>query len=117
MLDDYAYMPCTCLDAYEAPADLRYFKVAREIGDAMIARFYDPTSGGFFDTEANGNNPLGALVARRKPFQDSPTPAADPSAAIALLRLHACTNDASSREKAEQTLPVFAGLADQYCML
>ncbi|HTD24442.1 MAG TPA: thioredoxin domain-containing protein [Terriglobales bacterium] len=116
MLDDYAYMTCTCLDAYEATADLRYFKVAKEIGDAMIARFYDSTSGGFFDTEANGNDPLGALVARRKPFQDSPTPAADPSAAIALLRLHAYTNDTSYREKAEQTLEVFAGLAEQYGM-
>jgi len=116
MLDDYAYMVSACLDAYEATSDLRYFKVALEIGDAMIARFYDPASGGFFDTEISGQNHLGALAARRKPFQDAPTPAADPSATIALLRLHAYTNDSGYREKAEQTLEVFAGLAEQYGM-
>jgi len=116
MLDDYAYMVSACLDAYEATSELRYFKTAHEIGDAMIARFYDPTSGGFFDTEITGQNRLGALAARRKPFQDAPTPAADPSAAIALLRLHAYTNDLGYREKAEETLEVFAGLAEQYGM-
>jgi uncharacterized protein YyaL (SSP411 family) len=116
MLDDYAYMMIAALDAYEATSNLHHFTAAREIADAMIARFYDPAAGGFFDTEANGNNPLGALAARRKPFQDAPTPAADPSAAIALLKLHAYTNDASYREKAEQTLKVFAGLAEQYGM-
>jgi uncharacterized protein YyaL (SSP411 family) len=116
MLDDYAYMVSACLDAYEATSELRYFSRAREITDAMIARFYDVTSGGFFDTEMNGNNPLGALAARRKPFQDAPTPAADPSAAGALLRLHAYTNAPSYREKAEQTLKVFAGLAGEYGM-
>ena len=35
-------------------------------------------------------------------------------AAIALLRLHAYTNDASLREKAEQTIELIAGLAGQY---
>jgi uncharacterized protein YyaL (SSP411 family) len=116
MLDDYAYMVSASLDAYEAASELRYFHAARAIADAMIARFYDTAAGGFFDTETSGNNPLGALAARRKPFQDAPTPAADPSAAIALLRLHAYTNDPGYRDKAEQTLKVFAGLAEQYGM-
>ena len=57
---------------------------------------------------------LGALSARRKPFQDAPTPAGNPSAAIALLRLHAYTNDAKYRDKAEDTLEVFAGVAEQF---
>ncbi|MGH9677133.1 MAG: thioredoxin domain-containing protein, partial [Candidatus Acidiferrum sp.] len=115
MLDDYAYTVIACLDAYEATSDLRYFHFARKIGDAMIERFYDATGGGFFDCESE-DNALGALTARRKPFQDSPTPAADPSAAIALLRLYAFTQDESYREKAECTLEVFAGLAAQYGM-
>jgi uncharacterized protein YyaL (SSP411 family) len=54
------------------------------------------------------------LSTRRKPFQDSPTPAGNSVAAIALLRLHAYTTDDSYREKAEQTLEVFAGKAEQY---
>ena len=54
------------------------------------------------------------LSTRRKPFQDAPTPAGNPSAAIALLRLHAYTNDAKYREVAELTLAVFAGAAEQF---
>ena len=113
VLDDYAYTTIACLDAYEATADISYFHFARRIGDAMIARFYDATSGGFFDAESSAA-PLGALSARRKPFQDSPTPAGNSAAAIALLRLHGYTNAAEYREKAEETLEVFAGVAEQF---
>jgi uncharacterized protein len=117
LLDDYAFTACACLDAYEATSDLSYFNFARSIADAMIQRFFDAVSGGFFDTEimANGNSgSLGVLGTRRKPFQDSPTPAGNPVAAIALLRMHAYTNEASYRDKAEQTLEILAGLAGQY---
>ena len=38
---------------------------------------------------------LGVLSTRRKPLQDSPTPAGNPMAAIALLRLHHYTGDRS----------------------
>jgi uncharacterized protein YyaL (SSP411 family) len=116
MLDDYAYVVIACLDAYEATADLPYYKFGREIAEAMIARFYDETSSGFFDVERTDGAALGALTARRKPFQDAPTPAANPAAIIALLRLHAYTNDASHRDKAEATLEIFAGAAEQYGM-
>ncbi|MGA9758665.1 MAG: thioredoxin domain-containing protein [Candidatus Sulfotelmatobacter sp.] len=115
LLDDYAATALACLDAYEATADLSYFKFARAIGDAMIARFFDAVSGGFFDAEpaADGKN-LGVLATRRKPVQDSPTPAGNPMAAIALLRLHHYTGDNAYRDKAEQTLDTFAGVAEQF---
>ena len=115
LLDDYAYAVLACLDGYESTADLRYFKFGQEIANSMIARFYDETAGGFFDSELH-DGALGALSARRKPFQDSPTPAANPAAAIALLRLHGLTNTAEYRDKAEATLEVFAGMAEQYGM-
>ena len=51
MLDDYAFTALACLDAYEATADLSYFKFARSIVDSMVSRFFDSTSGGFFDSE------------------------------------------------------------------
>ena len=116
LLDDYAYTAIACLDAYEITGDLSYFRFAQHISDQMITRFADPTSGGFFDTEPplEERLKLGALSARRKPFQDAPTPAGTPCAAIALLRLHAYTNDARYREKAEETLEVFAGAAEQF---
>jgi uncharacterized protein YyaL (SSP411 family) len=83
----------------------------------MVERFFDATSGGFFDTEkpaAPDQKTLGVLGARRKPFQDSPTPAGNPVAAIALLRLHGYTNHPGYRDKAEQTIEVLAGLAEKY---
>jgi uncharacterized protein len=115
VLDDYASTVIACLDAYEATADLSYFKFAQSIADAMIARLYDATSGGFFDSElaADGRN-FGVLATRRKPLQDSPTPAGNPMAAIALTRLHGYTGDSGYREKAEQTLETFAGVAEQF---
>ena len=115
MLDDYAFTALACLDAYEATADLSYFKFAQAITDAMIARFFDATGGGFFDTEptADGKN-LGVLATRRKPLQDSPTPAGNPMAAILLVRLHHYTGEARYRDRAEQTLEAFAGVAEQY---
>jgi uncharacterized protein YyaL (SSP411 family) len=113
MLEDYAFTAVACLDAYEATADFSYYNIAKNIGDAMVERFFDPVGGGFFDTGRSENN-LGVLGTRRKPFQDSPTPAGNSVAAIALLRLHAYTNDDSYRDKAEQTIEVLGGLADKY---
>jgi len=115
LLDDYAFTALACLDAYETTADLSYFKFAHAIVDAMIARFCDATSGGFFDAQpaADGKS-LGVLATRRKPLQDSPTPAGNPMAAIALMRLHHYTGDAGYRDKAEQTLETFAGVAEQF---
>jgi uncharacterized protein len=116
VLDDYAFTAIACLDAYEATTDLSYFNFARRIADAMVEQFFDPVSGGFFDTGkiSSGEKVLGVLSTRRKPFQDSPTPAGNSVAAIALLRLHAYTNDKNMRDKAEQTIEVIAGLAPQY---
>jgi hypothetical protein len=116
LLEDYAFTALACLDAYEVTGAISYFKFAQQIADEMIRRFGDPTSGGFFDTEASLEEKLqlGALAARRKPFQDAPTPAGNPSAAIALLRLHAYTNETKYRDKAEDTLEVFAGAAEQF---
>jgi len=115
LLDDYAFTALACLDAYEATADLSYFKFAHSITDQMIARFYDAISGGFFDCEPAGDGQsLGVLATRRKPLQDSPTPAGNPMAAIALLRLYHYTGNADYRDKAEQTLEVFAGVAGQF---
>jgi len=115
MLEDYAFTALACLDAYEATADLSYFHFARAIGDEMISRFFDATSGGFFDSETTADGTKhGVLATRRKPLQDSPTPAGNPMAAIALLRLHHYTGEEKYRNKAEQTLETFAGVAEQF---
>jgi uncharacterized protein len=112
-LDDYAYTANACLDAYESTADLTYFRNAQQITDKMIEKFYDVGGGGFLDNAPKPGAP-GVLATPRKPFQDSPTPAGNPVAAIALMRMHGYTGEDSYREKAQRTLDLLAGSAGQY---
>ena len=116
MLDDYAALGLACLDAWESTVQLHYCQKAERIADAMVARFYDATNGGFFDTAQNSfaAAPLGVLAARRKPLQDSPTPAGNSLAAMLLLRLSEICGRNDLREKAEDTLETFAGVAEQF---
>src|SRR6185437_8596260 len=106
VLDDYAFLALALLDAWEATGAKRYYDAAMEVAEAMVARFYDAEEGGFFDTE-RVEGALGVLAARRKPVQDSPAPAGNPTAAAALLRLEALNGRADFREKAEATLANF----------
>jgi hypothetical protein len=54
------------------------------------------------------------LTARRKPLQDAPTPAGNPTAASALLRLEALSGRREFREAAEDTLESFAGIVEHF---
>jgi len=118
VLEDYAFLAAAALDAWEATGELRYFTVAQAIGDAMLARFCDSEAGdamsrGFFDTE-DDPAAIGALSARRKPLQDSPTPAGNAVAATLLLRLHALTGNALYEARARDTLETFAGVVEHF---
>src|SRR5271155_3927139 len=114
VLDDYAFLTHACVDAWQATGDIGYYSAAMEIGEAMVERFYDSSGGGFFDTETPKGEVLGALAARRKPLQDTPTPAGNPAAAAALLRLEGLSGRADFREKAEDTLEHFGGVVEHF---
>jgi len=115
VLDDYAFVANAALDAWEASGELRYFDAAQEIADAMLKRFYDATGCGFFDTELNSTEErIGALAARRKPLQDTPTPAGNATAATVLLRLAALTNNKDYETRAQDTLEAFAGVVEHF---
>ena len=115
-LDDYAFTVHACIDAWLADGEMNYYRAAVKLADAMIVRFYDRTAGAFYDAAAleDGAVPLGALGARRKPLQDSPTPAGNPTAASALLRLEALSGRTEFREIAEDTLASFAGIVEHF---
>jgi uncharacterized protein YyaL (SSP411 family) len=115
-LDDYAMTVHACIDGWIASGNMRYYQAGVKLADAMIARFYDRTAGAFFDSAAGteGATPLGALTARRKPLQDSPTPAGNPTAAAALLRLEELSGRKEYREIAEDTLESFAGIVEHF---
>jgi uncharacterized protein YyaL (SSP411 family) len=113
VLEDYGFVANAALDAWEATGELRYFEAARAIGDTMLARFWDAAGGGFFDAEFDAGA-IGALRARRKPLQDSPTPSGNAVAATLLLRLHALTGDAMYEARAMETLETFAGVVEHF---
>jgi uncharacterized protein YyaL (SSP411 family) len=115
-LDDYAFTVHACVDAWLASGRMGFCRAGIKLADAMIARFYDKAAGAFYDTAstAEGTMPLGALSARRKPLQDSPTPAGNPTAASALLRLEALTGRKEYRDIAEDTLATFSGIVQHF---
>ena len=115
-LDDYAFTVHACIDAWLAGGEMRYYHAAVKLADAMIALFHDRAASAFFDTAAQPANapPLGALAARRKPLQDSPTPAGNPTAASALLRLESLSGRGEYRQIAQQTLASFAGIVEHF---
>jgi uncharacterized protein YyaL (SSP411 family) len=115
-LDDYAFTVHACVDAWFSTGEMSYYQAAVKLADAMITRFYDRQAGAFFDAAApaDGVTPLGALAARRKPLQDTPTPAGNPTAASALLRLEALSGRREYREIAEETLASFTGVVEHF---
>ena len=115
-LDDYAFTVHATLDAWLATGHMNFYRVAVRLADAMIDLFYDRTAGAFCDSAApaDGQSPLGVLGARRKPLQDSPTPAGNPTAASALLRLETLSGRHDFRDIAEDTLESFAGVVEHF---
>jgi len=118
-LDDYAFTVNACVDAWLASGEMKFYNAAIKLADAMIDQFHDASAGGFFDTSGPLNDepaeiPLGALTARRKPLQDSPTPAGNPIAATALLRLEALSGREEYRKIAEGALANFAGIVEHF---
>ena len=115
-LDDYAFTVHACIDAWLATGNMNFYRVAVKLADSMIELFYDRTAGAFYDTAAtqDGQAPLGVLGARRKPLQDTPTPAGNPTAASALLRLETLSGRQEYGEIAEETLASFAGIVEHF---
>jgi hypothetical protein len=115
-LDDYAFTIHAAIDCWLASGQMNYYRVATKLADAMIDRFFDRTAGAFYDTAGlrDGQAPLGVLSARRKPLQDSPTPAGNPTAASALLRMENLGGRKEYREIAEDTLASFAGIVEHF---
>jgi uncharacterized protein len=113
VLDDYALLVHAALDAWERTLEMRYYDAANTLAERMLRDFYDATGGGFFDAVQDANA-IGALAARRKPLQDTPTPAGNPTAAAALLRLAELNERPELRERAEDTLEAFAGIVEHF---
>ncbi|HXW16141.1 MAG TPA: thioredoxin domain-containing protein [Terriglobia bacterium] len=114
LLEDQVFIIAALLDAYEITGTRTYFDRALELMEITVRRFWDEKDGGFFDTAQDLADRHGSLDTQRKPFQDSPTPAANAVAALVLDRLDVLADREDFGEKAATTLALFAPKAGQY---
>jgi len=98
-LDDYACVAEGLLALYQTTFTERWFSLARQLVDSLIAYFRRP-AGGFYDTSSDHEH----LVMRPRTVQDSPTPSGNSMAATVLLKMAAYTGENQYLEQAEETL-------------
>jgi uncharacterized protein YyaL (SSP411 family) len=82
-LDDYANVAHGLYELHVATGDLRWLRESRRVALRAAELFTDERRGGFFLTQADGEQ----LVARQKSFDDNPTPSGSSMLAFVLLRL------------------------------
>ncbi|HEY6290707.1 MAG TPA: thioredoxin domain-containing protein [Terriglobia bacterium] len=114
LLDDQVLMAAALLDAFEVSGERRYFDRALELAQIVLRRFWDAAEGGFLDTALDAADQRGPLTIPRKALQDSPTPAGDSVAVAVLDRLAFLADRPDLRQKAQQTLDLFASKASEY---
>jgi uncharacterized protein len=91
-LEDYANVANGLLELHWATGDLRWLEAARAAAD-RAERFWDEERGGYF-VDDHG------LIARRKEFDDHPTPSGNSMMAFVLLRLGRIYGDAEMENRA-----------------
>ena len=107
---DHAALVDAFVRLAEATGEARWVTAARETADALLDLFWDDDGGGLFTTGHDGEQ----LVARAKDLLDNATPAANSLAAVALVRLHALTDDRRHRQRAEDILRMLGRVAGQH---
>jgi uncharacterized protein YyaL (SSP411 family) len=99
-LEDYANVANGLVELAWATGDPHWLGEARRLAGLLVELFADPDRGGFYVDAPEGDG----LVARRKEFDDHPTPAGNSMAAFVLLRLARIYGD---DELARQAVGVF----------
>jgi uncharacterized protein len=100
LLDGYANLLAGVLELYQATLDPKRLTFALELSEAMLARFYDPEQGGFWQSVAERRD----LILRIKEDYDGAEPSGNSVAVIALLKLAAIADRADLKVAAEKTL-------------
>jgi uncharacterized protein YyaL (SSP411 family) len=82
-LEDYADVANGLYELHVATGELRWLREANRLARLTVELFADEERGGFFLSPADGEE----LVARKKEFDDHPTPSGNSMLAFVLLRL------------------------------
>jgi len=103
-LDDHAFLLAALLDGLQAAFRKEDLDFAIELAEALLSRFEDKETGGFFFT-SHDHEPL---IQRPKSAFDNATPSGNGVAALSLQRLGHLTGEARYLQAAENTLRAFA---------
>ena len=109
-VDDYANLTNAFVTLYESTFQDRWIEIAIEFADVMLARFRDPTAGGFYYT-ANDHE---SLIARPKDLQDNSVPSGNAMAATALQRLGTLCNREDYLQAAEEAMRLALPIIKRY---
>ena len=104
VLEDYADVANGLSELHIATGELRWLEESRRLAMLAIDLFGDPADGGFFLTPRDGEE----LVARKKDFDDHPTPSGNSMLAYVLLHLSRLWGD---QELERQAVGVFRFVA------
>jgi uncharacterized protein YyaL (SSP411 family) len=104
VLEDYADVANGLYELHIATGELRWLEQSRRLAVLAVDLFGDPADGGFFLTPRDGEE----LVARKKDFDDHPTPSGNSMLAYVLLRLARLWGD---QELERQAVGVFRFVA------
>src|SRR6516165_4346965 len=105
-LDDYAYVNEALLALHLATNDEKWANAARRLSDLQLQLFWDEQGKGCYFTSHTHE----ALLARTKNAYDSVLPSGNSVTVRNLLRLASFTRQSDYRNRARQTLEVFAPL-------
>jgi uncharacterized protein YyaL (SSP411 family) len=103
VLEDYVHIVRALVNAYEVTGGRSYLERADRLMQTCIAKFWDGSSGGFFDTETE------VLGGKNRTIEDIPHPSANSLGIIQMLKLYNMTDKEVYYRHAETSLKVFSG--------
>ncbi|MGN6554817.1 MAG: thioredoxin domain-containing protein, partial [Verrucomicrobiota bacterium] len=109
LLEAYAFLLAGVIDVYEALLEPSQLEFAVALAETMLAKFYDPDNGGFWQSAAESKD----LILRIKEAYDGAEPSGNSVAILALLKLGAITERKNFTEAAEKSLRFFAARLQQ----
>jgi hypothetical protein len=104
LLEGYAFYLAGVIELYEATLNPLHLDFAIELADSLLAKFFDPANGGFWQSPADKTD----LILRIKDDYDGAEPSGNSVATVALLKLGKITGREAFTGAAEQTLQLSA---------
>ncbi len=104
LLDSYAFLLSGVLDLYEATVNPEHLAFALALAESMVARFYDPQAGGFWQSAPGASD----LILNLKQDYDGAEPSGNSVAILALMKLAHITGRQDFAQAARRSLALFA---------